>query len=142
MGTIVAVLLTAVVSISLALLFANVFTSSIKSSLSPAASCTTLQIAEPLFFEQANYNAQAQEIELKLKRALASPAITEFSLQFAGTAQGQKKFACSQQCSTCKIPEPGATEIYYIDASAADPPFDLTLIADSCVLATKRISPI
>ena len=138
LSTVVSVVLVMVLSIALAGIVGTTLIKFANLSLSPAVSCTQLQISSPVSIEDACYDSSTGQARVLVKRAIDSPEISEFSL-----ALGSSKWSCTQSCGSCNLLGAGDTRTYYLPVQdfniQQDNANTLTLSVDSCTLTSAQI---
>src|SRR3989344_1590316 len=82
-------------------------------SLSPQASCTEIQISEPLQVVKACYNANSKDVELTLSRKLNDIELSSISFKISAP-EGESEWLCSSLCGDCDLLDAGETKKYYL----------------------------
>ena len=139
-AAVVGAVLVMVVSMTLAILVGTLFVKGIGLSLSPAISCTRLQIDSPVEIQNACYDSQAQQIKVSLSRKFDSQDLVSFSLSLTGSQNS--KWSCSQSCGSCELLDSGATKEYKIPTTDfnAQETNTLGLFVNDCALSSTQIA--
>jgi len=81
-------------------------------NLSPIVSCIDLKSSSPLTIQDACFNQQTNDIELKITRMAKELEITKLSFSITSNTNA-KSFICKSDCKNCKIIESGRVKTYY-----------------------------
>ena len=80
--------------------------------LSPAIDCFNTQLESGIVLERACYNAELDEVEVKVARSLDEDlALEEFVLIVTGT-EDSASWACGQSCGSCDMLASGETKTF------------------------------
>lgn len=141
MSNLVSALAIMVVSMILAISLGAAITSLSRLSLSPALSCTQLQINSPIALSSVCYDSSSAELRATISRNLGAD-VSQFELSLIDGAQN-KKFSCTESCGTCTILGEGSTRQYIMSV----PELNLenrptaSISSKGCALGTKTIKP-
>src|SRR3989344_9613512 len=100
----VAVVLTILISMTLAITFGLVITSSFTINLGPQLACTELGISKPLAINSACYDSANKELQVVLERNFDISNV--YNLGFKLDTQeisNEKSWSCSPSCGACTV---------------------------------------
>jgi len=100
-------------------------------NLSPIISCIDLKSSPPLTIQDACFNQQTKDIELRITRATKDLSITD--LLFSITSDNNaKSFICNSNCHNCEIIQSGKVKTYYFNYPNFNTNAEISISIDNC----------
>lgn len=138
LSAVVASIAVMLVSTVLAVTLGYTLTRALEISLSPAATCTQLQIETPFTIEKTDYNSELSTLAVTIKRSFNADTTQDLIFRVLDSDARVLEWNCGNaQCGGCLLPSPGESKTFTLEGVSN--PSQVTLQINSCTIASKSL---